>query len=134
MAIYNSTSLNRSVLTADLPHLEPQELQKFHSELIECIDEITTQLQEVSAFEEKIAALEGGIGAVATSSGMAAQFLTFAALTGTGDHVVASSALYGGTLTQLDVTLRRFGVDTTFNLPVLVRTNHTHPEPNLSFD
>lgn len=68
----------------------------------------------VSAFEEKIAALEGGIGAVATSSGMAAQFLTFAALTGTGDHVVASSALYGGTLTQLDVTLRRFGVDTTF--------------------
>ena len=45
---------------------------------------------------------------------MAAQFLTFAALTGTGDHVVASSALYGGTLTQLDVTLRRFGVDTTF--------------------
>ena len=53
MAIYNSTSLNRSVLTADLPHLEPQELQKFHSELIECIDEITTQLQEVSAFEKK---------------------------------------------------------------------------------
>ena len=68
----------------------------------------------VSAFEEKIASLEGGIGAVATSSGMAAQFLTFAALVGTGDHVVASSALYGGTLTQLDVTLRRFGVDTTF--------------------
>jgi len=68
----------------------------------------------VSAFEEKIAALEGGIGAVATSSGMAAQFLTFAALVGTGDHVVASSHLYGGTLTQLDVTLRRFGVDTTF--------------------
>ena len=68
----------------------------------------------VAAFEEKIAALEGGIGAVATSSGMAAQFLTFAALVGTGDHVVASSHLYGGTLTQLDVTLRRFGVDTTF--------------------
>ena len=68
----------------------------------------------VSAFEEKIAALEGGLGAVATSSGMAAQFLTFAALVGAGDHVVASSALYGGTLTQLDVTLRRFGVDTTF--------------------
>jgi O-acetylhomoserine (thiol)-lyase len=68
----------------------------------------------VAAFEEKIAALEGGIGAVATSSGMAAQFLTFAALVGAGDHVVASSHLYGGTLTQLDVTLRRFGVDTTF--------------------
>ena len=68
----------------------------------------------VAAFEEKIAALEGGIGAVATSSGQAAQFLTFAALAGSGDHVVASSHLYGGTLTQLDVTLRRFGVDTTF--------------------
>ena len=68
----------------------------------------------VAAFEEKIASLEGGLGAVATSSGQAAQFLTFAALAGSGDHVVASSHLYGGTLTQLDVTLRRFGVDTTF--------------------
>ena len=68
----------------------------------------------VSALEEKIASLEGGLGAVATSSGQAAQFLTFAALAGAGDHVVASSNLYGGTLTQLDVTLRRFGVDTTF--------------------
>ena len=68
----------------------------------------------VAAFEEKIAALEGGLGAVATSSGLAAQFLTFAALAGSGDHVVASSHLYGGTLTQLDITLRRFGVDTTF--------------------
>ena len=68
----------------------------------------------VAAFEEKIASLEGGLGAVATSSGQAAQFLTFAALAGTGDHVVASSHLYGGTLTQLDVTLRRFGVDTIF--------------------
>ena len=68
----------------------------------------------VSALEEKIASLEGGLGAVATASGQAAQFLTFAALAGAGDHVVASSNLYGGTLTQLDVTLRRFGVDTTF--------------------
>jgi len=68
----------------------------------------------VAAFEEKIASLEGGIGAVATSSGQAAQFLVFAALAGAGDHIVASSSLYGGTLTQLDVTLRRFGVETTF--------------------
>ena len=68
----------------------------------------------VAAFEEKIASLEGGIGAVATSSGQAAQFLVFAALAGAGDHIVASSNLYGGTLTQLDVTLRRFGVETTF--------------------
>jgi O-acetylhomoserine (thiol)-lyase len=68
----------------------------------------------VAALEERIAALEGGLGAVATASGQAAEFLVFAALAGAGDHIVASSALYGGTVTQLDVTLRRFGVDTTF--------------------
>jgi O-acetylhomoserine (thiol)-lyase len=68
----------------------------------------------VAAFEERMASLEGGLGAVATSSGQAAEFLTFAALAGAGDHIVASSALYGGTVTQLDVTLRRFGVETTF--------------------
>ena len=68
----------------------------------------------VAAFEERIASLEGGIGAVATASGQAAEFLTFAAHTGTGDEIVAAASLYGGTLTQLDVTLRRFGVSTTF--------------------
>jgi O-acetylhomoserine (thiol)-lyase len=68
----------------------------------------------VSALEERIASLEGGVGAVATASGMSAEFITFAALVGTGDHVVSSAALYGGTVTQLDVTLRRFGVDVTF--------------------
>ena len=68
----------------------------------------------VAAFEERVASLEGGIGAVATASGMAAEFITFAALCGQGDHIVASSQLYGGTITQLDVTLRRFGVETTF--------------------
>lgn len=68
----------------------------------------------VAALEERLASLEGGIGAVATASGMSAEFITFAALTGAGDHVVASAQLYGGTVTQLDVTLRRFGVDTTF--------------------
>jgi O-acetylhomoserine (thiol)-lyase len=68
----------------------------------------------VAAFEERIASLEGGLGAVATSSGQAAEFLTFAALAGSGDHIVAGAGLYGGTLTQLDVTLRRFGVATTF--------------------
>jgi O-acetylhomoserine (thiol)-lyase len=68
----------------------------------------------VAAFEERVASLEGGLGAVATSSGQAAEFLTFAALAGSGDHIVAGASLYGGTLTQLDVTLRRFGVDTTF--------------------
>jgi O-acetylhomoserine (thiol)-lyase len=68
----------------------------------------------VAALEERMASLEGGIGAVATASGMSAEFITFAALVGAGDHVVASAQLYGGTVTQLDVTLRRFGVRTTF--------------------
>jgi O-acetylhomoserine (thiol)-lyase len=68
----------------------------------------------VASFEERIASLEGGIGAVATASGLGAEFITFASLAGAGDHIVASSSLYGGTITQLDVTLRRFGVDTTF--------------------
>jgi O-acetylhomoserine (thiol)-lyase len=68
----------------------------------------------VAAFEERIASLEGGIGAVATASGQAAEFLTFAALTESGDHIVSAAGLYGGTVTQLDGTLRRFGVDTTF--------------------
>jgi O-acetylhomoserine (thiol)-lyase len=68
----------------------------------------------VAAFEERLASLEGGIGAVATASGQAAEFLTMASLAGAGDHLVASAQLYGGTRTLFDVTLRRFGVDTTF--------------------
>ncbi len=68
----------------------------------------------VAAFEERVASLEGGLGAVATSSGQAAEFLTFAALAGAGDEIVAAASLYGGTITQLNVTLRRFGVSTTF--------------------
>src|SRR5699024_7756213 len=67
----------------------------------------------VAAFGERIASLDGVPGAVATASGQAAEFVTTAALAGSGDHVVASSKLYGGTVTQLDVSLRRFGVDTT---------------------
>ncbi|MFT4265433.1 MAG: O-acetylhomoserine aminocarboxypropyltransferase/cysteine synthase [Nocardioides sp.] len=68
----------------------------------------------VASFEERIASLEGGIGAVATASGLGAEFVTFASLAGAGDHIVASAQLYGGSVTQLDVTLRRFGVETTF--------------------
>ncbi|WP_353827125.1 O-acetylhomoserine aminocarboxypropyltransferase/cysteine synthase family protein [Agromyces sp. SYSU T0242] len=68
----------------------------------------------VAAFEERIASLEGGLGAVATASGLSAQYITFASLAGSGDHIVASANLYGGSITQLDVTLRRFGVETTF--------------------
>ncbi len=67
-----------------------------------------------AAFEERMASLEGGIGAVATASGQAADFLTITALAGAGDHIVASSSVYGGTYTQFDVTLRRLGIETTF--------------------
>ncbi|MGN6743696.1 MAG: O-acetylhomoserine aminocarboxypropyltransferase/cysteine synthase family protein [Amnibacterium sp.] len=68
----------------------------------------------VAAFEERIASLEGALGSVATASGLSAQYIAFAALAGAGDHIVASAQLYGGSLTQLDVALRRFGVETTF--------------------
>jgi O-acetylhomoserine (thiol)-lyase len=68
----------------------------------------------VCVLEERLASLDGGIGAVATASGQAAEFLTFACLAGAGDHIVTAAGLYGGTVTQLDVTLRRFGVETTF--------------------
>jgi len=67
-----------------------------------------------AAFEERIAALEGGIGALALASGQAAQFIALATLLGPGDQIVSSSALYGGTYTQFDVTLRRWGVDVVF--------------------
>jgi O-acetylhomoserine (thiol)-lyase len=68
----------------------------------------------VAALEERLASLDSGLGAVCTASGQAAEFLTFACLAGAGDQIVAGAGLYGGTITQLDVTLRRFGVDTVF--------------------
>ncbi len=67
-----------------------------------------------AAFEERIAALEGGIGALAVASGQAAQFIALATLLGPGDQIISSSALYGGTYTQFDITLRRWGVDVVF--------------------
>src|SRR5215213_8944433 len=71
----------------------------------------------VASFEERVASLEGGIGAVATASGQAAETLLFSSIANAGDHIVASSALYGGTYTLLDVTLRRLGIETTFVAP-----------------
>ena len=67
-----------------------------------------------AAFEERVAALEGGVGALAVASGQAAQFIALATLLAPGDQIVASSALYGGTYTQLDITLRHWGIDTVF--------------------
>lgn len=66
------------------------------------------------AFEERVASLEGGIGALATSSGQAAQFLTVSGLCDAGDELVSSSTLYGGTYTQFDTTFRRLGYNTVF--------------------
>jgi O-acetylhomoserine (thiol)-lyase len=71
----------------------------------------------VAAFEERIANLEGGIGAVAVASGQAAETMLFTSLASAGDHIVASAALYGGTFTLLDVSLRRLGIETTFVAP-----------------
>ena len=67
-----------------------------------------------AAFEERVAALEQGVGALATSSGQAAQYIALTTLLGPGDQIVSSSALYGGTYTQFDITLRRWGVDVVF--------------------
>ncbi len=71
----------------------------------------------VAVLEERLAALEGGVGAVATASGMAAMSLAITTLAGTGDHIVASASLYGGTVNLLAYTLPRFGISTTFVKP-----------------
>jgi len=68
----------------------------------------------VSVFEERMAALEDGVGAIATSSGQAALHLAIATLMGQGGHVVASASLYGGSHNLLAYTLPRFGVSATF--------------------
>ena len=70
-----------------------------------------------AVLEERIAALEGGAGAIATASGQAALHLAIVTLAGAGQHIVASSALYGGSHNLLDYTLRRFGIATTFVQP-----------------
>ena len=68
----------------------------------------------VAAFEERVAALEGGRAAVASSSGMAAETMALMTILQTGDHVVAAGTLYGGSVTMLAVSLAKFGIQTTF--------------------
>ncbi|MEO8057163.1 MAG: O-acetylhomoserine aminocarboxypropyltransferase [Burkholderiales bacterium] len=70
-----------------------------------------------AVFEERVAALEGGSGAIATASGQAALHLAISTLAGAGSHIVASSALYGGSHNLLHYTLARFGISTTFVKP-----------------
>ena len=67
-----------------------------------------------AVLEERIAALEGGVGAIATASGQAALHLAITTLMGAGGHIVASRSLYGGSHNLLHYTLPRFGIDTTF--------------------
>jgi O-acetylhomoserine (thiol)-lyase len=67
----------------------------------------------VAAFEERMASLEGGLGGIATASGLSAQLTAVLSLAQAGDHIVASANLYGGTVTQFTVTLKRMGIDCT---------------------
>src|SRR5438105_3128316 len=68
----------------------------------------------VAVLEERLAALEGGVGAIATASGQAALHLAIATLMDAGSHIVASNSLYGGSHNLLGYTLKRFGIETTF--------------------
>ncbi|MCW5982466.1 MAG: O-acetylhomoserine aminocarboxypropyltransferase/cysteine synthase [Bryobacteraceae bacterium] len=67
-----------------------------------------------AVFEERMAALEKGVGALAVGSGQAAQFIAVTSLMGQGDEIVAASTLYGGTYTQFDVSFRRLGINAVF--------------------
>ncbi len=68
----------------------------------------------VAAFEERMASLEGGLGAIAFSSGIAAQLCAVLAVAQNGDHIVCSQNVYGGTVTQFTVTLKRMGISARF--------------------
>jgi O-acetylhomoserine (thiol)-lyase len=68
----------------------------------------------VAVLEERLAALEGGVGAVCTASGQAALHLAIATLMGAGSHIVAAASLYGGSINMLKLTLPRFGITTSF--------------------
>src|SRR4029077_19159248 len=67
-----------------------------------------------AAFEDRVAALEGGVGALATASGQAAQFVALANLAENGGHIVSSSSLYGGTYNQLHYTFPKLGIEVSF--------------------
>ncbi len=67
-----------------------------------------------AAFEDRVAALEGGVGALATASGQAAQFVALANLAENGGHIVSSTSLYGGTYNQLHYTFPKLGMEVSF--------------------
>lgn len=68
----------------------------------------------VEAVEKKIAALEGGVGALCTTSGQAATFIALLNILESGDHLITSSTIYGGTVNLFSITLKKFGIDVTF--------------------
>lgn len=68
----------------------------------------------VASVEEKIAALEGGVGALCTTSGQAAILISILNILGAGDHFISTSKIYGGTINLFSVTLKKFGIECTF--------------------
>jgi O-acetylhomoserine (thiol)-lyase len=83
-----------------------------------------------AVLEQRIAALEGGVGAISVASGQAALHLSVATLMGVGGHIVASAALYGGSQNLLNYTLRRFGISTTFVRPGDIEAWRAAVQPN----
>lgn len=71
----------------------------------------------VAAVEEKLSALEGGVGALCTSSGQAASFIAIANIASAGDNFVSLSSIYGGTVNLFAVTMKRFGIEVRFATP-----------------
>ena len=71
----------------------------------------------VACVEDKVAKLEGGVGAMMTSSGQAASLMSVMTIAQAGDHIICSAAVYGGTLNLLGVTLKKMGIETTFVNP-----------------
>ena len=106
--IYQSTSF---VFENSKDAAELFALQKFGNIYTRIMNPTTDVL------EKRVASLEGGIGALAMSSGQAAQFIAISNLMQAGDHMVSAATLYGGTYTQFDVSFRRLGFDTTFVEP-----------------
>jgi len=85
----------------------------------------------VDCVEKKIAALEGGVGAMCTSSGQAATLMSIMTIAKAGDHVLCSAAVYGGTFNLLGVTLKKFGIEVTFvdpDLPLEELQKHIRPQ------
>ena len=83
-----------------------------------------------AVLEERMAALDNGVGAIVTASGQAAMHLAVSTLLSAGDHIVSSRSIYGGTHNLLEYTLTRFGIETTFVDPRSVEAFEKAIKPN----